>query len=91
VTSIDVDAEDFFRGSAYLEDPYPYFDALRSECPVRREPHHGVVHDVLASDTTSYSIHVYSPPLTSMSFYAVTPTGELAPIDEPPGAAGRWT
>ncbi len=43
VDPIDVDAEDFFRGDAYLDDPYPYFDALRSECPVRREPHHGVV------------------------------------------------
>ncbi len=26
-----------------LVDPYPYFEALRTECPVRREPHHGVV------------------------------------------------
>ena len=24
-------------------DPYPYFDHLRSQCPVRREPHHDVV------------------------------------------------
>src|SRR4051812_20726664 len=39
----DHDAIDFFRSDAYIADPYPYFDALREECPVRREPHHGVV------------------------------------------------
>src|SRR5215470_15138298 len=39
----DVDAYDFFRGDELLADPYPYFDALRAECPVRREPHHDVV------------------------------------------------
>src|SRR3954451_9495855 len=39
----DLDANDFFRSDAYLADPYEYFDALREECPVRREPHHGVV------------------------------------------------
>ncbi len=37
------DDMDFFSGSDLLADPYPYFDALRDECPVRREPHHGVV------------------------------------------------
>lgn len=37
------DAIDFFRDEELLRDPYAYFDALRSECPVRREPHHGVV------------------------------------------------
>src|SRR3954451_7388149 len=39
----DHEAIDFFRSDAYIADPYPYFDALREECPVRREPHHGVV------------------------------------------------
>lgn len=34
---------DFFLGDALVEDPYPYFDFLRTQCPVRREPHHGVV------------------------------------------------
>lgn len=37
------DAIDFFRDDELLRDPYAYFDALRSEGPVRREPHHGVV------------------------------------------------
>jgi cytochrome P450 len=38
----DYDAVDFFRGNELLTDPYPYFDWLRSQCPVQREPQHGV-------------------------------------------------
>jgi cytochrome P450 family 150 subfamily A5 len=34
---------DFFRGNELIADPYPYFDHLRSGCPVQREPKHGVV------------------------------------------------
>ncbi len=30
---------------------------------------HGVVHDVVAIHGPAYSVHVYSPPLTEMSFY----------------------
>ncbi|MFI1212962.1 cytochrome P450 [Streptomyces sp. NPDC020802] len=41
--SDDVDTLDFFRDDGLVTDPYPYFDALRSRCPVRREPHHDVV------------------------------------------------
>src|SRR5262245_27474866 len=39
----DFDAVDFFRDNDFIADPYPYFEFLRSECPVRREPHHGVM------------------------------------------------
>jgi cytochrome P450 len=39
----DFDGIDFFRGDELVVDPYPYFDFLREQCPVRREPHHGVV------------------------------------------------
>ncbi len=39
----DPDAIDFFRNDELLVDPYPYFEALRAECPVRRESHHDVV------------------------------------------------
>jgi cytochrome P450 len=34
---------DFFRGNELIADPYPYFDHLRAQCPVVREPNHGVV------------------------------------------------
>ena len=39
----DVDGVDFFHGDELIADPYPYFEALRAECPVRREVHHDVV------------------------------------------------
>ncbi|WP_024801696.1 cytochrome P450 [Nocardia sp. BMG51109] len=39
----DVDAVDFFLDNDLLGDPYDYLAALRDQCPVRREIHHGVV------------------------------------------------
>ena len=39
----DFDAIDFFVGDAFVADPYPYFEHLRAQCPVQREPHHDVV------------------------------------------------
>jgi cytochrome P450 family 150 subfamily A5 len=39
----DYDATDFFREKTFVEDPYPYFEFLREQCPVRRERHHDVV------------------------------------------------
>jgi len=34
---------DFFTNPAFVPDPHPYFDYLRSQGPAVREPHHGVV------------------------------------------------
>lgn len=34
---------DYFTDPSLVEDPYPYFDHLRSQGPVVRMPHHGVV------------------------------------------------
>jgi cytochrome P450 family 150 subfamily A5 len=39
----DYEPIDFFRGSDLVDDPYPYFDWLREQCPVRRESHHDVM------------------------------------------------
>ena len=39
----DYDTADFFTDESLLEDPYPYFDHLRSRCPVLPTAHHGVV------------------------------------------------
>ncbi|MFF5141487.1 cytochrome P450 [Streptomyces sp. NPDC013157] len=39
----DFEAIDFFRDEKVVADPYPYFDALRRQCPVRRENHHDVM------------------------------------------------
>jgi cytochrome P450 len=38
----DFDA-DFFRDQSFVPDPYPYFRHLLEQCPVQREPHHGVM------------------------------------------------
>jgi cytochrome P450 len=39
----DYDSVDFFADESLIEDPYPYFDHLRSQCPVAATPYHGVV------------------------------------------------
>ena len=39
----EIESQDFFRDDELVNDPYPYLAALRSKCPVRREPHHDVV------------------------------------------------
>jgi cytochrome P450 family 150 subfamily A5 len=38
----DLTGMDFFRDERLVGDPYPYFQALRSRCPVSTEDHHGV-------------------------------------------------
>ena len=37
------DAVDFFTDKSLIEDPYPYFDHLRAQCPVLPTDHYGVV------------------------------------------------
>ena len=39
----DIESKDFFRDDQLVNDPYPYLAAMRSKCPVYREPHHDVV------------------------------------------------
>jgi cytochrome P450 family 150 subfamily A5 len=39
----DFAAHDFFRSDRFIDDPYAYFDYLREQSPVLREPHQGVV------------------------------------------------
>lgn len=34
---------DFFRSNHFVDDPYAYFDHLRAQGPVAREPHQGIV------------------------------------------------
>ena len=42
-TDAYVEATDFFRDKSLFVDPYPYYDHIRAQCPVQREPHHDVV------------------------------------------------
>ncbi|MGG7105181.1 cytochrome P450 [Rhodococcus sp. 24CO] len=39
----DYETKNFFKDDDLVVDPYPYFEAMRGECPVKREPHHDVV------------------------------------------------
>jgi cytochrome P450 len=39
----DWETTDFFSDESLIADPYPYFEQLRSICPVLPLPHHGVV------------------------------------------------
>lgn len=38
----DFAAHDFFRSDTFVNDPYSYFDYLRAQAPVVREPHQGI-------------------------------------------------
>ena len=39
----DFDEVDFFMDASLNEDPYPYFEHLRSKCPITRIADHGVL------------------------------------------------
>jgi cytochrome P450 len=39
----DFDTVDYFTDQSLVPDPHPYFDHLRSKCPVVREPNYGVL------------------------------------------------
>jgi len=43
VTTVDFDTVDYFRARPLYQDPYPYYEWLRSHGPVWREPKHGIV------------------------------------------------
>ncbi|HUC04300.1 MAG TPA: cytochrome P450 [Acidimicrobiales bacterium] len=64
----DFEHVDFFRSNELVEDPYPYFDYLRTTCPVAREPNHGVVM------VTGYdeAVSVYGDAATFSSCNSVT-------------------
>ena len=59
---IDFDEIDFFTSRSVVHDPYPYFDHLRTGCPIQKEPHHDVVMvtgyeeaKAMFSDSTTFS------------------------------------
>jgi cytochrome P450 family 150 subfamily A5 len=39
----DLESLNFFTDQTLVADPYPYMEAMREGCPVRREPHHNVM------------------------------------------------
>jgi len=64
----DFDAVDFFRDQTLVADPYPYYDFLRSRCPVRRESHH----DVMMVTGYEEALAVYHDPGLFSSCNSVT-------------------
>ncbi|WP_461059710.1 cytochrome P450 [Streptomyces pseudoechinosporeus] len=64
----DFEAIDFFRDERLVADPYPYFDALRGQCPVRREKHH----DVMMVTGYEEAVQVYNDTDTFSSCTSVT-------------------
>ena len=75
------DDVDYFTDPALVSDPHPYFDHLRSKCPVLREPHHGVIAvtgweeaNAVYRDTESFSAcNSVMGPFTPLPF---TPVGD---------------
>jgi cytochrome P450 len=68
---------DFFSDESLVEDPYPYFEQLRAECPVLALPHLGVV------AVTGYdaAMEVYRDNATFSSCNSVV--GQFAPFPVP--------
>ncbi|HVC69300.1 MAG TPA: cytochrome P450 [Acidimicrobiales bacterium] len=64
----DFDSIDFFRDESLVADPYPYYDFLRSRCPVRRENHH----DVMMVTGYEEALAVYHDPGLFSSCNSVT-------------------
>src|SRR5215218_5876315 len=62
-----IESIDFFSDQSLVEDPYPYFEALRAECPVLPLPHLGIV-AVTGYDEAS---EVYRDPNTFSSCNSV--------------------
>ena len=64
----DFDAVDFFHDQSVVAHPYPYYDFLRGQCPVRREPHH----EVMMVTGYEEALAVYHDPTLFSSCNSVT-------------------
>ena len=42
-TDAEMETRDFFRDESLFVNPYPYYETIRAQCPVQREPNHDVV------------------------------------------------
>lgn len=73
----DLEKANFFRDRAVQDDPYPYFDALRSLSPLWQEPHFGV-YMVTGHDE---ALAIYNDSATFSSCNVVS--GPFMPFPEP--------
>jgi cytochrome P450 len=69
----EFESVDYFTDPSVVPDPYPYFDYLRSKCPVSREPHQGV----LAVTGHQEALAVYKDPAFSACVSVVGPFAGL--------------
>ena len=77
---MDLEAVDFFTDTEVVTNPYPYFDALRSRCPV-----HPVAHpNVVAVTGYDEAVEVYKDASTFSSCNSVG--GPYPPLQVQPGA-----
>jgi cytochrome P450 len=72
----DFDEVDFFMDASLNEDPYPYFEHLRSKCPITRIADHGVL-AVTGYDEAS---DVYRDPATFSSCNSVIGPFAVFPV-----------
>ena len=83
---LDLETVDWFADTALVTDPYPYFETLRSRCPVRHLAHPGVV----AVTGYEQAVEVYRDTATYSSCNAVggpfppvvTPSPEVTDISD---------
>ena len=64
----DFEAVDFFRDKSLIDDPYPYYEYLRGQCPVVREKHH----EVMMVTGYEEALAVYHDPAVFSSCNSVT-------------------
>jgi cytochrome P450 len=76
MTTTDFDAIDFFRATDLYQDPYEYYEWVRSHGPVWREPHHGVVMVTGFEEAMA----VYNDPATFSSCNAVAGPWTTFPV-----------
>lgn len=74
----DFELVDYFTDQSLVPDPYPYFDYLRSQCPVRPATPHGVV----AVTGHSEALAAYKDPAFSS---CVAVAGPFPPLPFTPG------
>ena len=76
--AVDLEAADFFTDPELVSNPYPYFDTLRSRCPV-----HPVAHPrVVAVTGYDEAVQVYKDASTFSSCNSVG--GPYPPLEVPP-------
>ena len=76
-TDAYVEATDFFRDKSLFVNPYPYYDHIRSQCPVQREPHH----DVVMVTGFDEAVSVYTDQVTWSNCNTVAGPGFPVPLE----------